>query len=186
MASRVLRRRICAKQLTPAPVLCHFQSPRIVEDCRMTDFVTTHRLTHKASLKMIEAGIAKAEALGCKVSVAVADQSCRIIAFVMMDGARHFSIITTQRKAITAASQRLPTGYAPEENALSMSVRIGDFTNVLGGFPIEVNGEVIGAVAAGGAKIEQDVEVAKAALAALGLRGLAEGVTHQSGEELVD
>jgi hypothetical protein len=27
-----------------------------------------------------------------------------------MDGARHFSIITTQRKAITAASQRLPTG----------------------------------------------------------------------------
>jgi len=31
-----------------------------------------------------------------------------------------------------------------------------------------VNGEVIGAVAAGGAKIEQDVEVAKAALVALG------------------
>ena len=72
----------------------------------MTDFVTTHRLTHKASLKMIEAGLAKAEALGCKVSLAVADQSCRLIAFLMMDGARHFSIITTQRKAITAASQR--------------------------------------------------------------------------------
>ena len=48
-------------------------------------------------------------------------QSCRLIAFLMMDGARHFSIITTQRKAITAASQRLPTGYAPEENALSMT-----------------------------------------------------------------
>ena len=72
-------------------------------------------------------------------------------------------------RPITAASQRLPTGYAPEENALSMSVRMGDFTNVPGGFPIEVQGEVIGAVAAGGAKIEQDVEVAKAALAALGL-----------------
>ena len=62
-----------------------------------------------------------------------------------------------------------PTGYAPEENALSMSVRMGDFTNVPGGFPIEVGGEVIGAVAAGGAKIEQDVVVAKAALAALDL-----------------
>ena len=93
----------------------------------------------------------------------------RMIAFLMMDGARHFSIITTQRKAITSASQRMPTGYAPEENALSMAVRMGDFTNVPGGFPIEVNGEVIGAVAAGGAKIEQDVEVAKAALAALKL-----------------
>src|ERR1700744_2192163 len=133
----------------------------------MPDVVPTHRLTHEASLKMLSAGVAKANALGCKVSLAVVDQSCRLIAFLMMDGARHFSIITTQRKAITAAAQRLPTGYAPEENALSMAVRMGDFTNVPGGFPLEVNGQVIAAVAAGGAKIEQDVEVAKTALAAI-------------------
>jgi glc operon protein GlcG len=133
----------------------------------MADVVTTHRITHEASQKMIAAGVAKANALGCKVSLAVVDQSCRLIAFLMMDGARHFSIITTQRKAITSASQHQPTGYAPEENALSMAVRMGDFTNVPGGFPIVVAGEVIGAVAAGGAKIEQDVVVAKAALAAL-------------------
>jgi glc operon protein GlcG len=135
----------------------------------MSDFIATHRLSHEASLKMLMAGVTKANALGCKVSLAIVDQSCRLIGFLMMDGARHFSIITTQRKAITAASQRLPTGYVPEENALSMAVRMGDFTNVPGGFPIEVGGEVIGAVAAGGAKIEEDVEVAKAALAALNL-----------------
>jgi uncharacterized protein GlcG (DUF336 family) len=135
----------------------------------MPDVVATHRLTHEASLKMLQAGVAKAEELGCRVSLAVVDQSCRVIAFLMMDGARHFSIITTTRKAITSASQRQPTGYAPEENALSMAVRMGDFTNVPGGFPIVVGGDVIGAVAAGGAKIEQDVMVAKAALAALDL-----------------
>ena len=135
----------------------------------MPDVVATHRLTHAASLKMLAAGVAKAEEIGCKVSLAVVDQSCRLIAFLMMDGARHFSIITTQRKAITSASQHQPTGYTPEENALSMAVRMGDFTNVPGGFPIMVAGEVIGAVAAGGAKIEQDVMVAQAALAALGL-----------------
>jgi uncharacterized protein GlcG (DUF336 family) len=133
----------------------------------MPDIVPSHRLTEEASLKMLAAGVAKANALGCKVSLAVVDASCRLIAFLMMDGARHFSIITTQRKAITSASQRMPTGYAPEENALSMSVRMGDFTNVPGGFPIMAGGEVIGAVAAGGANLEQDVEVAKAALAAL-------------------
>jgi uncharacterized protein GlcG (DUF336 family) len=133
----------------------------------MPDFIPTHRLTEEASLKMIAAGVAKANALGCKVSLAVVDQSCRLIAFLMMEGARHFSIITTQRKAITSASQRLPTGYAPEENALSMAVRMGDFTNVPGGFPITVAGQVIGAVAAGGASIDEDVMVAKAALAAL-------------------
>ena len=136
----------------------------------MADVVPTHRLTHEASLKMLAAGVAKADELGCKVSLAVADQSCRIIAFLMMDGARHFSIITTKRKAITSASQKQPTGYAPEDAALSMSVRMGDFTNVPGGFPIIVDGQVIGAIAAGGAKIEQDVLVAKAALAAIGAR----------------
>jgi uncharacterized protein GlcG (DUF336 family) len=53
-----------------------------------------------------------------------------------------------------------------------MAVRMGDFTNIPGGFPITVDGRVIGAVAAGGAKIEEDVIVAKAALAALDLRKL--------------
>jgi uncharacterized protein GlcG (DUF336 family) len=47
---------------------------------------------------------------------------------------------------------------------------MGDFTNVPGGLPIAVEGQVIGAVAAGGAKIEQDVAIAQAALAALSLR----------------
>src|SRR3979490_2218562 len=134
----------------------------------MADFVASYRLTEEASLKMLAAGGAKANELGCKVSLAVVDQSCRLIAFLMMDGARHFSIITTQRKAITSASQKMPTGYAPEETALGVAVRMGDFTNVPGGFPITVEGQVIGAIAAGGAKIEQDVLVAQAALAGLG------------------
>ncbi len=64
----------------------------------MADVVATHRLTHAASLKMLAAGVAKAEEIGCKVSLAVVDQSCRLIAFLMMDGARHFSITTTQRR----------------------------------------------------------------------------------------
>jgi glc operon protein GlcG len=138
----------------------------------MPDIVPTYKLTEQASLKMLQAGIAKADELGCKVAIAVVDQSCRMIGFVLMEGAKHFAIITTQRKAITSASQKQPTGYAPEENALSMAVRMGDFTNIPGGFPITVDGQVIGAVAAGGAKIEEDVIVAKAALAALNLRQL--------------
>jgi glc operon protein GlcG len=141
----------------------------LLKEDPMADFVPTHRLTEEASLKMLQAGVAKANELGCKVSLAVVDQSCRLIGFLMMQGAKHFSIITTQRKAITSASQKMPTGYAPEENALSMSVRMGDFTNIPGGFPITVEGEVIGAVAAGGARVEEDVIVAQAALAALGL-----------------
>jgi len=136
----------------------------------MPDYVPTYRLTHEASLKMLQAGVAKANELGCKVSLAVVDQSCQLVAFLMMDGARHFSRRTTINKAITSASQKLPTGYAPAEQELSMMIRMGEFTNIEGGFPITVQGQVIGAVAAGGAKIEQDVIVAQAALAAFDSR----------------
>jgi glc operon protein GlcG len=135
----------------------------------MADFVATHRVTHEASLKMLNAGVQKANEIGVKVSLAVVDASGQLIGFLMMDGARFFSGRTTIKKAITSASQRLPTGYAPEANVLSMQIRMdGDFTNVPGGFPIIVAGQVVGGVAAGGAKIEEDVIVAEAALAALG------------------
>jgi glc operon protein GlcG len=134
----------------------------------MPDFVPTHRLTHEASLKMLHAGIAKANEMGVKISLAVVDASGQLMAFIMMDGARFFSGRTTIKKAITSASQRLPTGYAPEDKVLSMQIRMdADFTNVLGGFPIVVDGQVIGGIGAGGAKEEEDAVVAKAALEAV-------------------
>ena len=68
-------------------------------------FVPSFRLTHEASLKMIQAGVAKANELGCKVSLAVVDQSCQLIGFLTMEGARYFSKRTTINKAITSASQ---------------------------------------------------------------------------------
>ena len=135
----------------------------------MPDFVATHRITHEASLKMLNAGVAKANEIGVRVSLAVVDASGSLIAFLMMDGARFFSGRATIKKAITSASQRLATGYVAEDRVVSMQIRMdGDFTNVAGGFPIVVDGQVIGGVGAGGAKEEEDVIVAKAALAALG------------------
>ena len=134
----------------------------------MPDFVATHRITHEASLKMIEAGIAKANEIGVRVSFAVVDASGILIAFLLMDGARFFSGRATIKKAITSASQRLATGYVAEERVVSMQIRMdGDFTNMPGGFPIVVGGQVIGGIGAGGAKEEEDVFVAKAMLAAL-------------------
>ena len=135
----------------------------------MPDFVATHRITHEACRKMLDAGIAKANELGAPVSLAVVDQGGTLIAFLRMDGARFFSGRATIKKAITSASQRLPSGYFPKEGEVSMMIRMdGDFTNVPGGFPVTIAGQVVGGVAAGGAKVEQDVEVARAALAALG------------------
>ena len=135
----------------------------------MPDFVPTHRISHEATTRMIAAGLAKAAEIGALVSIAVVDDGGELIGFVRMDGARFFSGRSTIKKAITSASQRLPSGYFDKAGEVSMQIRMdGDFTNIAGGFPITVDGQVIGAVAAGGAKIEQDVEVARAALAAIG------------------
>ena len=136
----------------------------------MPDFVPTHRITHEASRKMLDAGVAKANELGAPVSLAVVDASGVLLAFLRMDGARFFSGRATIKKAITSASQRLPSGYFPKEGEVSMQIRMdGDFTNVLGGFPIWIEGQVVGGVAAGGAKEEEDAIIAKAALDSLGL-----------------
>ena len=134
----------------------------------MPDFVATHRITHEACRKMLDAGVAKANELGVPVSLAVVDDGGTLIAFLRMDGARFFSGRATIKKAITSASQRLATGYVAEERVVSMQIRMdGDFTNMPGGFPIVVGGQVIGGIGAGGAKEEEDVIVAKAMLAAL-------------------
>lgn len=135
----------------------------------MTDFVPTFRITHDATRRMLDAGIAKATELGAPVSIAVVDAAGRLIAFVRMDGAKLFSERATVKKAVTSASQRMPSGYFDKAGEVSMQIRMdGEFTNVAGGFPIIVEGQVIGGVGAGGAKVEQDVEIAKAALAAIG------------------
>lgn len=135
----------------------------------MTDFIATHRITHEATMRMLQAGLARAAELGALVSIAVVDASGETLAFVRMDGARLFSARATVKKAVTSASQRMATGYFPKEGEVSMQIRMdGDFTNIPGGFPIIVDGQLIGGVGAGGAKIEHDVEVAQACLAAIG------------------
>ncbi len=136
----------------------------------MPDFIATHRITHEACRKMLDAGVAKATELGAPISLAVVDSGGSLIAFLRMDGARFFSGRATIKKAITAASQRMATGYFPREGEVSMQIRMdGDFTNVPGGFPIVFEGQVVGGIGAGGAKVEDDVLIAEAALRALKL-----------------
>ena len=119
---------------------------------------------------MLSAGVEKATAMGTPVSLAVVDASGELLALVRMDRARLFSARATIKKAVTSASQKLPTGYFPKEAEVSMQIRMdGDFSNVPGGFPIVVDGEVVGGAGAGGAEIEEDVEIARAMLAAIGM-----------------
>lgn len=128
--------------------------------------------------KILAAAQAHAVTLGVKVNIAVVDAGGHPLAFVRMDGARPGSAYTAQYKAQAAALMRQPTGPLPpgvKEPDLLLNLSIqntanaggGKVTSLYGGVPIQLDGEVVGAVGVGGASGEQDAECAKAGIAAL-------------------
>ncbi len=128
--------------------------------------------------RIVAAAKAKAEAMKLAVNVAVVDDGGHLLAFARMDGGRPASANTALTKAVTAATMRAPTGPLPPGAAmpdllLNLSLQNaaaasgGKITTLLGGVPVVVDGQVIGAVGVGGGSGEQDAEVARAGVAAL-------------------
>jgi uncharacterized protein GlcG (DUF336 family) len=98
----------------------------------------------------------------------IVDDGGHMLAFVRMNGARVLSTHTSRKKAMTAASNRRPTGGLDPANEVKLAIASdGLMTNLLGGLPVIIDGHVIGAVGVGSGTGEQDLEVAKAAVAAL-------------------
>jgi glc operon protein GlcG len=125
-------------------------------------------LTHEAALRVLRAAIDEAAAMERPQCIAVVDASGRLLAFVRMDGAKFLSIRTAQRKAITAADRKTATGGIDPEHGMTLAlVTNGRLVNLKGGVPIEVDGHVVGAVGVSSGSGEQDLEVAKAGVAAI-------------------
>jgi uncharacterized protein GlcG (DUF336 family) len=134
----------------------------------MTDYVPHLKLTHEGALKMLRAGIAKALEMQQPQCITITDDGGHLLAFVRMDGAKVLSIDSSHKKALTAASARIPSGQTNVANELKLALATdGKLTNLLGGLPVIVDGHVIGAVGVGSGTGEQDLEVAKAAIRAL-------------------
>jgi len=134
----------------------------------MSDTVPHLKLTHAGARKILDAAIAKAEAMGVPQCIAVVDDGGHLLAFARTDGGKVLSIDSCLKKAMTAASSRAPTGGTPADVELKLGLATkGKFTNLKGGVPIVVNGHVIGGVGVGSGTGDQDLEVAKAGVAAL-------------------
>lgn len=125
-------------------------------------------LTSKGAMIVLQGAIAQAEAMGVPQCIAIVDTGGNLLAFIRMDGAKVLSQLSATQKAITAASSKVPTGGVPQEVELKLSLATGgQLTNLKGGLPIVINGQVVGAIGVGSGTGEQDVEVAKAGIAAL-------------------
>jgi glc operon protein GlcG len=131
---------------------------------------TSMKLTYEGARIAVAAAAAKADEIGVPQCIAVVDDGGRLMAFARMDGAKFLSVMTSQTKAQTAASNRAPTSKIKPEDELKLALAAqSQLTNLKGGLPIIVNGTCIGAIGVGSGTGDQDIEVAKAALAALGV-----------------
>lgn len=132
---------------------------------------TLHTLTLEEAHLILDAAQAKAEEIGVPEVLCVADNAGYPIALRRLAGGKVTSVQIAMNKAFTAAGHRKPThmyknSYPGEEAFGIFTQHEGRFTVFVGGFPIFVDGECVGAVSASGGNGEQDIAVCEAGIAA--------------------
>ena len=124
--------------------------------------------------KAAHAALDKCKADGYKVSVAVVDRAGVLRVLLHGDGAGSHTVDSSSKKAYTAASLRRPTSELAELMTKVPTLQalrdMNDRVLILGGgLPIEIAGEVVGAIGVGGAPgAHLDDACAQAGLDAIG------------------
>jgi uncharacterized protein GlcG (DUF336 family) len=133
-------------------------------------------LTCQGAMVILSGAMAKAKEMGVPQCIAVVDSAGDLLAYARMDGAKRLSQLSSTQKAVTAASSQTSTGSVPAEVEIKLGlVTAGQLTNLQGGVPIVLQGQVVGAVGVGSGTGEEDIEVAQAGIEALRAAMAAEG-----------
>jgi uncharacterized protein GlcG (DUF336 family) len=138
----------------------------------MTNVVEKHSISSELAQMMVDAAVTKASELGVSENVAILDDGGNLKAFFRMDGAPIPSIEMAQNKAYTAlfgvSTQDFFNFIQGDPSLLAGIPTLARIAAWGGGFPIKVNGEVVGAIGLSGAPtVQNDVDCASAALALL-------------------
>ena len=136
----------------------------------MANVVKKHSISFELAQKMVGAALAKAKELGVTENVAIVDDGGNLKAFGRMDGAPILSIQMAQNKAYTAlfgvSTQDFFNFIQSDPSLLAGIPALARVAAWGGGFPIKVNGEIVGAIGVSGAPaVQNDVDCARAALA---------------------
>lgn len=132
-------------------------------------------LTLADARTLIAGGEQKALGLGIPYNIAVVDAGGELISHVRMDGAWLGSIDIAIHKAWTARAFDMSTDDLSKMSQSGKPLFGIDSTNhdkvVIfgGGIPIKMGDAVIGAVGVSGGTVDQDIQVAEAAVAAVKL-----------------
>src|SRR5437660_8626964 len=136
----------------------------------MSTLVKKYSISYELAQKMVNAAVAKAREIGVSENVAILDDGGNLKAFSRMDGAPIPTIEIAQNKAYTAlfgvSTQEFFNFIQSDPSLLSGIPTLARVAAWGGGFPIKVNGEVVGAIGLSGAPtVQTDVDCARAALA---------------------
>ena len=145
----------------------------VFQQCNQTTSMQTKSFLELADIKKIAAA-AEAEAIkhAWSVTIAIVDDGGHLLWLQRLDGAAPVSAHIAPAKAHTAALGRRESKiYEDVINAGRYSfLSAPELKGLLeGGVPIIKDGQVIGAVGVSGVKSNEDAQIAKAGIAALGL-----------------
>lgn len=128
-------------------------------------------LSYREARELLDAALAEAERLEIPASVAILDATREVVAFGRQDRAPLLTGEIAVGKAYTAASLRQPSGDLAAATAPTgpfFGLAHGSTRGLVtfgGGFPLIVDGEIVGAVGASGGSLEEDEAIASAAVA---------------------
>jgi uncharacterized protein GlcG (DUF336 family) len=136
----------------------------------MSNLVNKQSISFELAQKMVNAAVAKAREIGVSENVVILDDGGNLKAFGRMDGAPLPTIEMAQNKAYTAllgvSTQDFFKFIQSDPSLLAGVPTLSRMAAWGGGFPITVNGEVVGAIGVSGAPaVQNDVDCASAALA---------------------
>jgi glc operon protein GlcG len=124
---------------------------------------------------MLNASVARAKELNVKLHITIMDHAGNLAGFISFPGTPRIAEVTANRKAFTAVNTGLPThqweAYVNSIPASELKIidSIPGYVAAMGGYPVVVDGLVLGGIGVSGANQEIDGDVARAALAAIGL-----------------
>src|SRR6476469_5924503 len=136
----------------------------------MPDVVKKYGISSELAQKMVDAAVAKARELGVTENVAILDDGGNLKAFSRMDGASIPTIEIALNKAYTAlfgvSTQDFFNFIQGDPSLLAGIPTLPRVAAWGGGFPIKVDGEVVGAIGLSGAPtVQNDIDCPRPALA---------------------
>jgi glc operon protein GlcG len=136
---------------------------------KAADLPARHILTLDAARSVIAAAEAEAVKKGWPCVVAVTDSAGYLIALDRMDASPMLaSVELAPAKARTAALFRKPSKALEDAIHAGRTAAVtAGFVEMGGGLPLNVNGEIVGAIGVSSAQPDWDVEIAAAGAAAL-------------------